>query len=98
MRVRDFLAGVVFAGAGILPAYASVITVQDTTATGNSPSSLDSYLRQDGAADTNGGAVFGDVRMYPDVNFASGKGPRHNLVWFDVSGIPAGSIINSATY
>lgn len=40
---------------------------------------------------------YGSHRMYPDVGAASGRGPRRYLTRFDVSSIPAGSIINSAT-
>jgi hypothetical protein len=47
--------------------------------------------------DYNSGAASGDVRLYPDVNYASGKGPRHLLVGFDLSTIPSGSTISSAT-
>ena len=95
---RKAICGFIAAWLVTSAAQAVVVTFQDTTASGNSAAVRDNYMRQDGAADTNGGLAVGDVRAYPDVGFASGKGPRHLQIWFDVSSIPAGSIINSATY
>jgi hypothetical protein len=78
------------------------VTLQDTTADGSSSLVRDAYLRQEVSGDGEGGHNYGisslDVRFYPDAGFPSGKGPRHNLIWFDLSGIPAGSTITSATF
>ncbi|MDO8587894.1 MAG: DNRLRE domain-containing protein, partial [Armatimonadota bacterium] len=37
------------------------------------------------------------LRLYADVGYGA-KGPRHMLVWFDLSFIPAGATINWATF
>jgi hypothetical protein len=62
----------------------------------------DGYIRGgvsgDGADNLNWGGSQGDVRLYPDGAVPSGKSPRHNLIWFDLSTIPAGSTINSAIF
>jgi len=65
----------------------------------------DAALRSEGTvgsglwADGNiGNSTFaGSHRMYPDVGYPDTRGPRRYLVRYDVSSIPAGSIINSAT-
>ena len=85
-----------------LPAWGTTITIQDQTTNGDSPSVRDAMLRSDGAPDNNYGitpnAVNVGTRMYPDVGYPSDKGPRHFLVWFDLSSLKSNWIINSATY
>jgi hypothetical protein len=79
-------------------AEADILTVKDITPAGDSPLVRDNNLRSDGGlADANHGIV-ADARLYTDVNYDPTKGPRHNQFWFDVSGIPAGATINSATF
>jgi hypothetical protein len=62
----------------------------------------DGYIRGgvsgDGADNLNWGGSQGDVRLYPDGAVPSGKSARHNLIWFDLSSIPASSTINSAIF
>ncbi|MDO8587803.1 MAG: carbohydrate-binding protein [Armatimonadota bacterium] len=61
---------------------------------------IDAYLRQDSSTgDINYGAPVGPttLRLYADTGYGT-KGPRHLLVRFDLSFIPSGSTINSATF
>jgi hypothetical protein len=84
------------------PSQAVTVVFQDTTIAGDSALVRDTHLRSDGIdvvsawADGNFGTATG-ARLYPDVGFDAGKGPRHTLFWFDVSSIPSGATINSAT-
>jgi hypothetical protein len=84
-------------------AQAATTTIQDLTTNGTSTAALDAYLRSDGQADQNFGAPSdvgvgpgADLRWYPDTNYGS-KGPRHDLLWFDVSSVAPGATITSAT-
>jgi len=96
---RKAICGMIVAFLGTSAARADVLTVQDTTAAGDNDTLVrDNYLRFDAAENTNGGRAAGDVRMYPDTGFPTGKGPRHLQLWFNVSSIPSGSIVSSVTF
>lgn len=77
----------------------AVSAMADTTTIqrGTNGTVRDAYIRLDGNPDTNFGnpADPTGLRLYPDSGYGS-KGPRHNLQYFDVSGIAAGSTITSA--
>ncbi|UCD29905.1 MAG: DNRLRE domain-containing protein, partial [Planctomycetota bacterium] len=89
------------------PLQATTVVFQVTTPNGDSISIRDTNLRSDGEsdgtpwADGNLGTVTGEPtsssRLYPDVGHDPAKGPRHTMFWFDLSSIPGGATINSAT-
>ncbi len=74
------------------PGYASM--VQDAALRGEGESSPGNPWVNGNIGNATG---FGSHRMYPDVGAATGRGPRRYLTQFNVSSIPAGSTINSAT-
>jgi hypothetical protein len=84
------------------PSFAAIVsvTIQDTTPLGNGTTVRDTCLRSDGMPNWNGGTTYGNgaMRMMPDVGYTSGKGPRHWLLWFDVSSVPSNAVINTATF
>lgn len=95
--MRHLMSGLFVVLACIGQSQALTMTIQDQTDAGNSPLVMDNVLRSDGLADSNLGIIAQD-RQYPDVGYPSGKGPRHTQYWFDLSTIPAGSTINSASF
>ena len=103
MKVVTFSLLILVAGAAVTQA--DTLTIENGV-----PNYLslvdDAALRAEGTSDgvnpwaegNIGNATgYGSHRMYPDVGAWSGRGPRRYLTRFDLSSIPAGSIINSAT-
>jgi hypothetical protein len=77
--------------------HADVLVIRDTTTAGNSSAVRDTQLRSDGYPEANFGTVQLE-RLYGDAGYPSGKGPRHPLFWFDLSSVPPGAFITSATF
>jgi len=84
---------IVMAWAGV--ADAIVTTITDTTVEGNGTNVFDGSFRPD-APDNNYG-LLPEYRAYPEVGYPTGKTARQGLFWFDLSSIPAGATINSAS-
>jgi hypothetical protein len=84
------MAVVVMACMGV--ARADIITIQR----GTYGTVRDNAMRQV-SPDNNEGATDME-RQYPDVGYPVSQGQRHSQYWFDLSSIPTGSTINSATF
>lgn len=104
LRKYYFLATAVLLIAAIATAgFAAVVskTIQRKTTDAAGTVVHDNCLRSTDMVNWNGGNAYGNgaARFLPDTGFPSGKGPRHELLWFDLSGtgIAPGTTITSAT-
>ncbi|MDO8587555.1 MAG: DNRLRE domain-containing protein [Armatimonadota bacterium] len=104
MRRYYFLAiALLLIAAPAAPSFAASVsvTIRDTTPLGDGTAVIDGGLRSDGGADGNIGNSYGtgSARLHPDIGWPGGKGPRHFIIRFEVSGVvPPGTVIDSATY
>ena len=79
---------------------ADTVTIRDTTALGNGTNAVDSFLRADSATyyHYNIGTGTGSGNTEENrLQSSGGLGLRTGLYWFDVSSIPVGSTVTSAT-